>query len=240
MYILGERILMNTRSTHGIFDLPELRDREQVFLDRSHAGQILAEMLESYRQKDAIVLGIPAGGVPVAAIIAVRLNLSFDVAIVSKITLPWNTEAGYGAVAFDGTIKLNDDMLLHLGLSKEDVQNGISKTKSKVRHRVKKLRNKRPFPSLENCSTILVDDGLASGFTMRVAIEALKNAGAIQIIVAVPTGHDNAVRTIADQVDAVYCPNIRKGWQFAVASAYQRWTDVDESEVMQILQDPTT
>jgi predicted phosphoribosyltransferase len=231
---------MNTRSTHGIFDLPELRDREQVFLDRAHAGQILAEMLESYRQKDSIVLGIPAGGVPVAAIIAVQLNLSFDVAIVSKITLPWNTEAGYGAVAFDGTIKLNDDMLLHLGLSKEDIQKGISKTKSKVKHRVKKLRGERLFPNLKNCSTILVDDGLASGFTMRVAIEALKNAGAIQIIVAVPTGHDNAVRTIATQVDTVYCPNIRKGWQFAVASAYQRWTDVGESEVMQILQDLTT
>jgi putative phosphoribosyl transferase len=231
---------MNTRSTHGIFDLPELRDREQVFLDRAHAGQILAEMLESYRQKDAIVLGIPAGGVPVAAIIAVQLKLSFDVAIVSKITLPWNTEAGYGAVAFDGTIKLNDDMLLRLGLSKEDVQNGISKTKSKVRHRVKKLRNERPFPNIENCSTIIVDDGLASGFTMRVAIEALKNAGATQIIVAVPTGHYNAVRTIADQVDALYCPNIRKGWQFAVASAYQRWSDVDESKVIQILQNLTT
>ena len=231
---------MSTYSNHGIFDLSELRGREQVFLDRAHAGQILAGMLESYRQKDAIVLGIPAGGVPVAAIIAVQLNLIFDVAIVSKITLPWNTEAGYGAVAFDGTIKLNDDMLLHLGLSKEDVQNGIRRTRSKVRHRVKKLRNERPFPNLKNCSTILVDDGLASGFTMRVAIEALKKAGAIQIIVAVPTGHDNAVRTIANQVDAVYCPNIRKGWQFAVASAYQRWTDVDESEVVQLLQDSTT
>jgi len=240
MLILGERIFMNTRSTYGIFDLPELRDREQVFFDRAHAGQILAVMLESYRQKDAIVLGIPAGGVPVAAVIAVQLNLPFDVAIVSKITLPWNTEAGYGAVAFDGTIKLNDDMLLHLRLSEKDVQNGINKTKSKVRHRVKKLRGEHPFPNLKNCSTILVDDGLASGFTMRVAIEALKNAGAIHIIVAVPTGHDNAVKTIALEVDALYCPNIRRGWQFAVASAYKRWSDVDEAEVIQILQDPAT
>jgi predicted phosphoribosyltransferase len=231
---------MNTPSNLVIFDLPELRDREQVFLDRAHAGQVLAGMLESYREKDAIVLGIPAGGVPVAAIIAVQLSLFFDVAVVSKITLPWNTEAGYGAVAFDGTIKLNDNMLSYLGLSRKDIQNGISKTKSKVQHRVKKLRKKRPFPNLKNCSTILVDDGLASGFTIRVAIEALKNAGATQIIVAVPTGHDRAVRTIADQVEAVYCPNIRKGWQFAVASAYQRWTDVDESEVMQILQASTT
>lgn len=231
---------MTTPSTHGVFDLPELRDREQVFWDRTHAGQILAAMLESYRQKDAIVLGIPAGGMPVAAVIAVQLNLPFDVAIVSKITLPWNTEAGYGAVAFDGTIKLNDDMLLHLKLSEKDVQTGINKTKSKVRHRVKKLRNKRPFPNLKKCSTILVDDGLASGFTMRVAIEALKNTGAIHIIVAVPTGHANAVRTITGEVDALYCPNIRRGWQFAVASAYKRWSDVDESEVMQILQGPAT
>ena len=109
---------------------------------------------------------------------AEKTGLDFDVAVVSKITLPWNTEAGYGAVAFDGTVKLNKDMVRRVNLTSEDVKKGIEKTTAKVARRVKKLRDRQPFPDLGNRSAILVDDGLASGFTMRVAVAALRNAGA--------------------------------------------------------------
>lgn len=224
-------------SNSGIFDLPELRDRLEVFRDRTHAGEVLSEMLESYHRTDSVILGIPAGGVPVASVIAAHLELSFDVAVVSKITLPWNTEAGYGAIAFDGTLRLNDDMLRYIGLSEEEVEKGIEKTSFKVRARVEKLRGDRPFPDLSERSTFLVDDGLASGFTMRVAIEAVKNAGAAHLIVAVPTGHRESVEAISHEVNALYCANIRGGWRFAVASAYERWSDVDETEVIQILKE---
>jgi predicted phosphoribosyltransferase len=226
---------MDSQPTRNIFDLPELRDRQSVFEDRIHAGKVLAGMLESFRGTDTLVLGIPAGGVPVAATVSRLLGLSFDVAVVSKITLPWNTEAGYGAIAFDGTRRMNDEMMLHIGLSQEQIQEGIEKTRLKVRNRVKKLRGGRPEPDLSVRSTVLIDDGLASGFTMRVAVEAIRKKGADHLIVAVPTGHRNSVEAISNAVDALYCPNIRGGWRFAVASAYERWSDVDEPEVMRIL-----
>lgn len=226
---------MHARSVHHIFDLRELRDRLLVFNDRRHAGEVLVRMLQSHRQEGDIVLCIPAGGVPVGAVIAADLDLPLDLAVVSKITLPWNTEAGYGAVAFDGTVRLNDVLLSHLGLSENEVQKGIERTSFKVSHRVKRLRKEKPFPDLVGHSVILVDDGLASGFTMRVAIEALRKAGADHIVVTVPTGHSGAVKLIAGEVEAVYCPNIRGGWRFAVADAYEQWSDVDEEEVVGIL-----
>jgi putative phosphoribosyl transferase len=189
-------------------------------------------MLSSYSKTDAIVLAIPAGGVPVAAAMAERLHILLDVAVVSKITLPWNTEAGYGAVAFDGTMRLNEDLLPRLGLTDDQIQEGIKQTTQKVLRRVKRFRGDRPFPDLTKRQVILVDDGLASGFTMLVAVEALRNAGARHICVAVPTGHGSALPRMAQEVEALYCANIRGGFSFAVADAYEAWTDVAEEEAI--------
>jgi len=219
----------------NIHELPELRNRTEVFHNRIHAGQVLADMLKPFNQKDGIVLGIPAGGVPVAAQIAKKLGLPFDVAVVSKITLPWNTEAGYGAVAFDGTHRLNEEMLPQLRLSQKEIQTGIEKTTAKVLQRVVSLRGEKPLPELSQKKTIVVDDGLASGFTMLVAVETLSKAGADHIIVAVPTGHSGTVKKIAAKVKALYCPNIRGGWRFAVADAYKKWSDVKDEEVSEIM-----
>jgi putative phosphoribosyl transferase len=233
-----DRRYRNGMSAHfreNVIDLTELRDRVCVFRDRAHAGKTLAGLLVKYTNTDALVLGIPAGGLPVAAVIADTLNLSLDVLVVSKITLPWNTEAGYGAVAFDGTVRLNQKLVHGLGLSEQDIQQGIQKTSCKVTARVKTLRGKRPFPDVSNHPVLLVDDGLASGFTMLVGIEALQKAGARQIAVAVPTGHSNSVKMMADHVETIYCANIRSGWSFAVAEAYERWSDVSDDEVIDMV-----
>ena len=158
-----------------------------------------------------------------------------DVAVVSKITLPWNTEAGYGAVSFNGTVRLNQDMLAHVGLSKSQIQEGSEKTLQKVKRRIQLLRGTRPIPEVRHRSVILIDDGLASGFTMLVAVESIKKAGANAIAVAVPTGHLHAVQKIAGQVNEVFCPNIRSGMSFAVADAYVYWSDVAEEDLLEIL-----
>ena len=193
-------------------------------------------MLGSYRESDAIVLAIPAGGLAVAVVTAKELNLALDVVIVSKITLPWNTEAGYGAVAFDGTVMLNEELLPRLHLTSEEIQQGISNTEEKVYRRMKKLRGDRPMPNLHR-PIILVDDGLASGFTLRTGIEALRKAGSGQIILAIPTAHKEILQSVAERVHAVYCPNIRQGPAFAVADAYEHWRDLDEKEVVSLLED---
>jgi predicted phosphoribosyltransferase len=226
---------MRTSLAANVLDLPDFRDQVGVFQSREHAGEILAGMLEVYSDSDAIVMALPAGGVPVAKVLAEQLNLPLDIAVVSKITLPWNTEVGYGAVAFDGTVRLNNDLVARLGLSDEEIQQGIRKTSAKVARRVKNLRGEQALLDLSASEIILVDDGLASGFTMLVAVEALQKAGTNSITVAVPTGHQRSVGRIAGEVNALYCANMRGGYPFAVAAAYLRWSDVGEKEVVSLL-----
>ncbi len=230
---------MARRRGSNIITLPEFQEHRNVFRDRAQAGSVLADMLPELTRSDAIIFGIPAGGVPVGAVVARKMGLPFDVAVVSKITLPWNTEAGYGAVAFDGTIRLNETLLARINLKKAEIEEGISRTREKVTRRVHALRGNRPFPDLTGRTTVLVDDGLASGFTMFTAIQALKNQGAKRIHVAVPTAHAGAVEAVAEEVDRIYCPNIRSGLQFAVAEAYANWYDVEESEVTELMKTVT-
>ncbi len=233
----GEDDKRKGKGSDNIFDIPELRNRTGIFKDREHAGLVLSKMLTSYRDYDAVVFGIPAGGVPVAAPIASELGLNLDVAVVSKITLPWNTEAGYGAVAFDGTVQLNQGIVSRMGLTTEEIREGTEKASSKVERRFREFRGGRSFPDVKKRPAILVDDGIASGFTMMVAVEALKKRGASKIVIAVPTAHLQALEKVAPEVSEIYCANIRGGWGFAVADAYQNWYDVDEGEVSAILKE---
>lgn len=217
-----------------LHDRSDLRDRARVFRDRFHAGSVLAEMLEALRCSDARVVAIPAGGVPVAATLARALELELDVAVVSKVTLPWNTEVGYGAVAFDGSVLLNEPLLRETGLTPAEVEQGLAATREKVARRVAALRGNTQTLSPAPTS-VLVDDGLASGFTMRVAILALRAIGARRVVIAVPTASLRTARALAPEVDELYCANVRSGSSFAVADAYEHWSDVEEGEAAAIL-----
>ena len=208
---------------------PELRDRIDVFADRAHAGRALASLMRPLPIEDPLLLAIPAGGVPVATAMARELNWPLDLAVVSKITLPWNTESGYGAVAFDGSVLINDALVQECALSPAQVEDGIAATRRKVERRVQRLRAGRDRLELAGKTVVLVDDGLASGFTMRAAVAACRNAGAGRVIVAVPTGHARAVADLSEAADLVVCANIRGGSPFAVADAYERWSDVPEA-----------
>jgi len=218
-----------------MIDWPQLRDRTGVFHDRRAAGAALADLLAPEVDPAAIVLAIPAGGVPVAVVVAERLGLPLDLVVVSKITLPWDPESGYGAVAFDGTVEINIGLVQHLGLSHSLVEQGTSRTRDKVMRRERELRGDRPPLALAGRRAILVDDGLASGFTMRVAVAAVRAAGAARIVVAVPTAHRDAAAALEPEVDELYCANLRGGRSYAVAAAYQRWRDVDEPDVVAAL-----
>ncbi|MFO8083899.1 MAG: phosphoribosyltransferase family protein [Desulfobacterales bacterium] len=220
---------------NNVYHLEQLNEKIRVFKDREDAGKVLSGMLSDFVDSSTLILGIPAGGVPVASIIAEDLGLELDVAVVSKITLPWNTEAGYGAVAFNGTTGLNEPLIKRIGLSRELVNEGIQKTSRKVKHRMQMLRGQKPLPDLKEKTVILVDDGIASGFTMLVALEALSKLNAKQLMAAIPTGHLQAIRKIIDRTEAVFCPNIRSGGVFAVADAYKDWSDVSEHELLDIL-----
>ena len=221
-----------------VHEIASLRDHAPVFRDRIHAGEVLAGMLEAYRGSNALVLAIPAGGVPVAAEIARRLGLALDVAVVSKVLLPWTTEAGFGAVAFDGSVWINEEDVRDYRLSRADVQRSTERARDKVERRLRRLRGKRPLPSFAARQLILVDDGIAAGSTLRTAIAALRGKGAGEIAVAVPTGHLRSVELIAGLADEVYCANIRGGSRYAVADAYEEWRDLGEDEVAAMLAAP--
>jgi predicted phosphoribosyltransferase len=218
----------------NIIESTELRDQTRIFQDRKHAGQALAQMLERYRDSSATVFAIPAGGVPVAAEIGRELNLPLYAAVVSKITPPWNSEVGYGAVAFDGTMRLNEALVERLNISQEQVEQDIIETRKKVKRRSLSFQRDQALEALSGRPAILVDDGLASGFTMHVAVEALHKKSLSQVVVAVPTGPIDTVRRIAADVDRIYCLNIRSGITFAVADAYKHWCDVTEQEALDV------
>lgn len=219
----------------NIHQLEVLYDRVRVFRDRADAGERLAVMLSEYRDSNPLLLAIPAGGVPVAATIAAAWKQPFDVAVVSKILLPWTTEAGYGAVAFDGSVWIDEQQVALHGLSRAQVERTTQSARDKVSRRVEQFRGARRFREMAGRIVIIVDDGLAAGSTMRVAIAALRRLGVEQVIVAVPTGHERSVQLIASLATQVYCANIRSGLAFAVADAYQLWNDISEDEVMEIL-----
>jgi len=219
----------------GIRELPELRDRIDVFADRADAGRALARLVGELDPEDPVIVGIVAGGVPVAVALAEATGLPLDVAVVSKVTLPWNTEAGYGAVAFDGTTRLNRDLIQHVGLTEQQVTDGVAKTRKRVQRRSERMRDGGAVPEVAGRTVLLVDYGLASGFTMGVAVEAIRGAGAKAVAVTVPTGHLGAVERLSREADEVLCANIRGGTRFAVADAYRRWTDIPEVYAEELL-----
>jgi putative phosphoribosyl transferase len=213
-----------------------LHNRGHVFHDRFEAAHQLASLMTEFRGANAVVAGIPAGGIPVAVTLAKALHLPLAVLAVSKITLPWNTEAGYGAVAADGTWLLNDKMVQQARLDQATIDSGLNDTKNKVQRRENQFNKILPPVDYEGKAVLIVDDGLASGFTMRVAITSARQRNAGSVIVAVPTGHASSVIDIAARCDQIYCANVREGFRFAVADAYEVWTDVDETDSVNLIQ----
>jgi predicted phosphoribosyltransferase len=223
----------------GIANLVEesaYRDREFIFKDRLHAGGLLADKLRPVVAEGNVqVLAIPAGGVPVGYALAKKRDIPLDVVIVRKIQIPWNTEAGFGAVTWDGRPILNDPLIAQLGLDSEVVEQCISRTRQMVQERNQRIRGGRPFPDVSGRTVILVDDGLASGFSMLAAAESIKSRRPGNVVVAVPTGSAHAIALLAPKVDELVCLNVRSGPFFAVADAYENWYDLSDDEASEYL-----
>jgi len=206
-----------------------------MFKDRKDAGKKLALKLEKYKnKKDVIVLAIPRGGVEVGAEVAKYLNSDFDLIICRKLSYPFNPESGYGAICEDGSLFINENALY--GVTQEDIQKEIEKQKKEIKHRINVLRDGRNLKDIKDKIVILVDDGIAMGSTMSAAINMLKKLSPKKIIVATPTASLQAVEYFskkADEVIALYTPYPF----YAVADAYQKWYDVDDKEVLDILKE---
>ena len=211
------------------------RNKVYVFKDRFHAGKLLAEKLRGYEGSDAYVLAIPAGGVPVGYVISKSLRLPLDVIVVRKIHIPWNQEAGFGAVTFDGIVVFNTPLLRVLGLSEEEVDRCVKVEMEIIERRLRLIRGDKPFPDIANRTVILVDDGIASGYTMLSAVKSVKKRGPRKVVIAVPTGSESAIRLLEPWVNEIVCLNVRTEPIFAVADAYEFWHDLTEEDVVKIL-----
>jgi predicted phosphoribosyltransferase len=219
-----------------IVDEPIFRNRTCVFDDRLHAGELLAKKLEEYKgKKDTYVLAIPAGGVQVAFIVAKRLRIPLDLAITRKLHVPWNREVGFGAISWNGTIFLNESLITSLGLTRDDIDRCAVEEKEVIRRRLKKFRGDKPFPNLKNKTAIIVDDGLASGFSMLTTLKTIEQMDVKEKIVAIPTASTSAIDLIRPFADKVICLNIRSGPIFAVADAYKEWYDLEDEDVMNVI-----
>lgn len=204
-----------------------------MFRDRRDAGRKLASVLVKYKNKNVLVLAIPRGGVEVGLEVARYLRADFDILVSRKLPIPYNPEAGFGAIAEDGSVYINKDSSLWIS---EDEMEIIKKEQiEEIKRRISTLRRGRPLKSIQGREVILIDDGLAMGSTMRVSIKLCRNQNAKKIIVVVPvSGIDtfNEMKKIADEIYVLEIP-----YNFmAVAQVYLNWHDATDEEVIELME----
>jgi len=208
---------------------------EGAFPNREEAGRLLAGKLEKYAgRNDVIVLGLPRGGVPVAYEVAQRLGVPLDVFIVRKLGVPGFEELAAGAIASGGVRVLNEDVLRALPKADQIIESVTEKETAELERREKSYRDDRPAPELRDRVVILVDDGLATGATMRAAVKALRQRRVAKIVVAVPVGPPDTCREFEDEADETICASAPEFFQ-AVGQYYEDFSQTSDEEVRDLL-----
>ena len=176
------------------------------FADRAHAGKLLAEQLQAYSGRaDVVVLGLPRGGVSVASEVAAVLGTPFDVVVVRKLGVPFQPELAMGAIAMGGVRVVNDPVVRALGITPEMIDRAALEQQRETERREQVYRNGRPPLPLAGKVVVIVDDGLATGSTMRAAVEAVRRMRPARVVVAVPVGASDTCRDVAALVDEMIC-----------------------------------
>src|SRR3989337_2892734 len=177
----------------------------QLFKDRVEAGKRLASALRSFAGKGAIVLAIPRGGVVVGFEVARALGLALDVIIPRKIGAPDNPELAIGAMTEDGTVILDESLISYLGVPEAYVKEESSRQKLEIKRRLRLYRGEVSYPTLRKRDVIIVDDGIATGSTMKAALASTRKRGAKSVIVAIPVGPPSTIRELKKEADRVIC-----------------------------------
>lgn len=206
-----------------------------LFDSREHAGKLLAELLED-KEFDLLYI-IPSGGLPIGYGLLtsnVFKLIPFDLMIVRKIQVPWSTEAGMGAVTPDGQVFLNDNLISRITISNKELQEQVKKSQDRI------IALRKEFDLSETVSprgkkVLLVDDGIASGFSMKAASQWMKNQLAEEVCIATPTAPLSSLEHLEPLVSSIFCLNIRTGFSFAVAEAYRHWYDLQIEESKQYM-----
>ncbi len=206
------------------------------FRDRVDAGRRLAAQLAEYRGKQAVVLAIPRGGVVVGFEVARALGASLDVIVPRKIGAPGNPELAIGAVTEDGTAILNQALVEQLGVTPEFVEAEKAEQIVEIKRRVSAYRGGLPPVELRGKTVVLVDDGVATGATMRAAVYSVKRQGASEVVVAVPVGPPDTIALLRGEVGRVVCPVVYEPF-YAIGQFYDDFEQTSDEEVVKLLRE---
>ena len=209
---------------------------EMMYENRREAGQTLGKLVAALPDlSDGIVLGLERGGVPVAYEVARACNLPLDIMAVRKLRAPGQRELAMGAIASGGGVALNQDVLQEGRISERQLEQLIAHEKEAMARQESELRSGRSAPELAGRVLILVDDGLATGASMRAAIRAVKGR-ARRVIVAVPVGANSTCEELAAEADELVCP-LRPEWMFAVSQFYEDFGETTNDDVRCLLEE---
>jgi len=204
--------------------------------DRTAAGRSLAAVLSDYyRDEDVVVLALPRGGVPVAREVAAALDATLDLILIRKLGVPMQPELAMGAIASGGVRVLNPDVVQSWRITGEDIAAVAAIEQRELERREAAYRGERPRPPVRGRTVILVDDGVATGATMRAAISALRQLGPAKIVVAVPVAPADTVQALEEVADEVICLATPEPF-FAIGSCYRDFTQVSDEEVRRLLE----
>ena len=207
--------------------------QQPVFEHRYDAGRQLAAKLTEYKNRAVVVLAIPNGGVLVALGVALALEANFNLVISRKIPLPLSPEAGFGAVTDDGTTILNEEVVKKAGLSPQQINYQVSQVRAEIRQRSLLYHKDRPPAAVSGKTVIIVDDGLASGYTMMAAVESRRHHHPKEIIAAVPVASAIALKKVEKIANRVITCVAGFGPEFYVSDFYRYWHEPSDDEVIQ-------
>ena len=204
------------------------------FQDRSDAGRQLGRCLAHLRGQNPIVLGLPRGGLPVAFEVAHALKAPLDVLNVRKLGVPWHEELAMGAIATGGVRVLNNDVIMAAGITKATLDEATDFQRLELDRRERLYRRGRPAPDLRGRTVILVDDGIATGATVRAAIGVVRAQRPAHLVLAVPVAQDSIAGELAHEVDEFVCV-LRPGDLYAIGVWYDQFPQLTDREVQAIL-----
>ena len=207
----------------------------KLFSDRRHAGRALAQGLAEYGGRaDAVVLGLPRGGIPVAYEVATALRAPLDVLTVRKIGAPWNPEFAIGALASGGMTYIDEATATQLGVRPDEIEATIALEREELARREQLYRGTRPFPNLQGRTVIVVDDGLATGSTMRAAVQAVRTEHPHEVIAAAPVASREACNVLAIVADRCVCAATPEPF-YGVGLWYEDFSPTSDEEVLDLL-----
>jgi len=217
-----------------IIERTSLRDRLKVYRDRVHAAKILANMIKDLVDESTCLAAIPNGGIPVGVTIAETLNVGLGLMIVARLLIPWERMMGFGALSFDGVLEINWENVKRFNIVREVIEEQLRSARRKIDDMLRRFEPR--VADISRYKTmILVDDGIASGYTMLASIRSIKKRWSGKIIVAVPTGFKDGINLLKDIADIILCPNVKS--TIHIRDAYIEFPKLDFNQTEKILRE---